>query len=108
MKAVTRKFLMLVAVFSMVMFFVANSYAASQWYLCKVQFIGRSGAGFSVRLTDANGSFTNKMFNIPSQVGNEFLAIGLTAMTSNHYISVYADPDSSVVLKMYLSSTIFK
>jgi len=89
----TKKISLIIAILTTFCILASNiAFAADQWYICTVDSTGRHFNGNAyIKLTDTNGSFTDKWFIIPSDNTNQYLAVALTALSSGNSVRVYAD-----------------
>ena len=85
--------------------FASGASAAEAWYWCKVNNTGSGFGNYYVNLADqaAAPAFAAKWYILNPTQYKEFLAIALTAITSDMVVMVYVDPtEYSTVKAMYI------
>ncbi len=87
---------------------MSPAYAAAGWFKCEVILAGMSDSNkIQIRVTDlaADPAFDSMDFFSTSENMKAFLAIGLTAMSNDMPVHIYADPDLSLptFFRIYLA-----
>ena len=62
--------------------------AMAAWYTCTVDAVGPGYGNVYVKLTDTEGSFTERWFKVPSEYEKMMLATALTANANNAQVVV--------------------
>ena len=74
--------------------FVSPANAELKWLTCTVTQVGPAGTGrVNIRLTDNDGTFSNRWFATLGGRETVQLAIALTALSNGIDVRVYTDPD---------------
>ena len=97
----------LLVVMGMATLSIGNANAAAGAFTCTVTQTGANYWGYYiVYMTDNAGSFTNKAFFIPDNpsapgMNKAIYAAALTAFANSTNVTVWADPDSTVLFQLY-------
>jgi len=75
-------------VLAMVFLFALNASAGDNWKTCNVIEAGQGVASAVVKLSEINGEFTNRMFNIDNSNKSAMLATALTAVSNGMQVIV--------------------
>jgi hypothetical protein len=86
---------------SLVIFLGTNVSAALGWYTCSVVNVGKGFNISYVRLTDTDGSFTNKWFQLNPDTSKEMFAIILTAVSMDENLLIKVDPNDGTTPTIY-------
>ena len=61
----------------------AGTAMAGSWFICTIDMAGPSYGNVYIKLTDTDGSFTERWFRVPPADENQVLAAALTASANN-------------------------